>query len=66
MPVDLPVFNAPAAGFDEPFELLLACHDRVRPVPPARSGWSGKQSAVDRMHSISTSRRVPALTAPTH
>jgi hemerythrin-like domain-containing protein len=25
----LPGFSAPAAGFDEPFEMLQACHDRV-------------------------------------
>lgn len=26
----LPGFESPAAGFDEPFEMLSACHDRVR------------------------------------
>jgi len=26
----LPGFSAPAAGFDEPLEMLHACHDRVR------------------------------------
>jgi hemerythrin-like domain-containing protein len=25
-----PGFDSPAAGFDQPFELLMACHDRVR------------------------------------
>ena len=25
-----PGFEAPAAGFDEPFEMLAACHERVR------------------------------------
>lgn len=29
-PVSLPGAQAPAAGFDQPFELLAACHDRVR------------------------------------
>jgi len=26
----LPGFESPAAGFDEPFEMLDACHDRLR------------------------------------
>jgi hemerythrin-like domain-containing protein len=26
----LPGFNSPAVGFEQPFEMLLACHDRVR------------------------------------
>ena len=26
----LPGFDAPAVGFEQPFEMLLACHDRVR------------------------------------
>lgn len=26
----LPGFNSPAAGFDQPFELLSACHERVQ------------------------------------
>jgi hemerythrin-like domain-containing protein len=26
----LPGFSSPAAGFDEPMEMLLGCHDRVR------------------------------------
>lgn len=26
----LPGFESPAVGFDQPFEMLLACHDRVR------------------------------------
>jgi hemerythrin-like domain-containing protein len=26
----LSLHNAPAAGFDEPFEMLLACHERVQ------------------------------------
>ncbi|MDR2154022.1 MAG: hemerythrin domain-containing protein [Burkholderiaceae bacterium] len=28
--VSLPGFNAPAAGFDQPFEMLEACHERVQ------------------------------------
>lgn len=28
--VSVPGLHAPAAGFDQPFELLAACHDRVR------------------------------------
>ena len=27
--ISLPGFNAPAAGFDQPFEMLGACHERV-------------------------------------
>jgi hemerythrin-like domain-containing protein len=30
MPASFPGFSAPAAGFDEPLEMLHACHDRVR------------------------------------
>ena len=30
MAVTLPGVRAPGAGFDEPFEMLDACHDRVR------------------------------------
>jgi hemerythrin-like domain-containing protein len=30
MPATFPGFSAPAAGFDEPLEMLHACHDRVR------------------------------------
>ena len=30
MPISLPGFSAPAAGFDEPLAMLHACHDRVR------------------------------------
>jgi hypothetical protein len=26
----VPGFNTPAVGFEQPFEMLLACHDRVR------------------------------------
>lgn len=26
----LPGFDSPAAGFEQPFELLMACHERVR------------------------------------
>lgn len=29
-PVPFPGARAPAAGFDQPFELLAACHDRLR------------------------------------
>jgi hemerythrin-like domain-containing protein len=29
-PVALPGLHSPAAGFDQPFEMLAACHDRVR------------------------------------
>jgi hemerythrin-like domain-containing protein len=29
-PASFPGFEAPAAGFDEPMEMLHACHDRVR------------------------------------
>lgn len=29
-PPTFPGFESPAAGFDQPFELLQACHDRVR------------------------------------
>ena len=28
--VSLPGLHTPGAGFDEPFEMLGACHDRVR------------------------------------
>ena len=28
--VSLPGFDSPAVGFDQPFEMLLACHDRVQ------------------------------------
>ena len=30
MATALPGFNAPAVGFEQPFEMLEACHDRVR------------------------------------
>lgn len=30
IPVTLPGFSAPAAGFDEPMAMLQACHERVR------------------------------------
>lgn len=30
IPLTLPGMNPPAAGFDEPFEVLRGCHDRVR------------------------------------
>ena len=30
IPITLPGMHGPAAGFDEPFELLAGCHDRVR------------------------------------
>lgn len=30
IPVTLPGFSAPAAGFDDPMAMLDACHDRVR------------------------------------
>jgi len=29
-PVSLPGMHTPAAGFDQPFEMLAACHQRVR------------------------------------
>jgi hemerythrin-like domain-containing protein len=29
-PAPLPGFSSPAAGFDQPMEMLAACHDRVR------------------------------------
>lgn len=29
-PVAFPGFESPAAGFEQPFEMLSACHDRVR------------------------------------
>lgn len=29
MPISLPGHSAPGAGFEEPFELLTACHERV-------------------------------------
>ena len=28
--IGLPGFSSPAAGFDEPFAMLDACHERVR------------------------------------
>ncbi len=30
MTASLPGFDSPAVGFDQPFEMLQACHDRVR------------------------------------
>ena len=30
MPLPFPGASSPAVGFDEPMEMLLACHDRVR------------------------------------
>jgi len=30
MPQSFPGFNSPAAGFDEPVDMLSACHDRLR------------------------------------
>ena len=30
MTASLPGFDSPAVGFDQPFEMLEACHDRVR------------------------------------
>lgn len=30
MPVALPGFDSPAAGFDQPYEMLAACHERVQ------------------------------------
>lgn len=30
MKASLPGFDSPAVGFDQPFEMLEACHDRVR------------------------------------
>jgi len=30
MPISLPGFSTPAAGFDEPLAMLHACHDRIR------------------------------------
>ncbi|MDO9075187.1 MAG: hemerythrin domain-containing protein [Rubrivivax sp.] len=30
MPNPISFHNSPAAGFDEPFEMLLACHERVQ------------------------------------
>lgn len=30
IPVSLPGWSAPAAGFDDPFAMLAACHDRVQ------------------------------------
>jgi len=30
VPVSLPGMHSPGAGFDQPFEMLDACHDRVR------------------------------------
>ena len=30
IPVTLPGMHTPAAGFDEPFEVLAGCHERVR------------------------------------
>ena len=30
IPVSLPGFGAPAVGFEQPFEMLEACHERVR------------------------------------
>lgn len=29
-PTAIPGFESPAAGFEQPFEMLAACHDRVR------------------------------------
>jgi hypothetical protein len=28
--VNLPSFQSPAVGCDEPFEMLIACHERVQ------------------------------------
>ena len=30
MPIALPGFGSPAVGFEQPFEMLEACHERVR------------------------------------